>query len=439
MGVIKHANHISSYPKLVLPQLLQNEIAKQPPQKLPTKPFNLALIIEPKFKFTQEDIIIMTKLENENRKKDIQLYLEKRGYFKFKKEKEELELFEKGQDLIREINADKTKTFNLEEFKKTGISIGLDLNLPVKPKYPHKPEKFQIDTTYTKDASSISFKGILFLSAVICTIIFLFIEKNNGREWFLLMYAVFVFLYSFGVESVFEEDFWVSKFQKTIKYNKEYIDMREKDGQVGFENRLANYTNVLLPNYENDTKNYQNKIEQQIKELNEKFPLIARQIWLQAMVTNSNVVSQGNSSNTGVTLHKLVTRLALLYPNNLKVGMKFMNFQSEINLIFNNKIWINIEVDEPYNRDTRQETHFIGSNDEKRDSIFTDNNWFVLRFSESQVSYALSECVAIVQELVQFTQNGNTQQLVNLTQLSKGIETLCWTKEEARMMAMNEE
>jgi hypothetical protein len=81
----------------------------------------------------------------------------------------------------------------------------------------------------------------------------------------------------------------------------------------------------------------------------------------------------------------------------------------------------------------------VGSNDEKRDSVFAKNNWFVLRFTESQVNYALSECISIVQELVQFTQSGNTQHLINLTQLSRSIEVLCWTKEEARLMAMNEE
>ena len=63
----------------------------------------------------------------------------------------------------------------------------------------------------------------------------------------------------------------------------------------------------------------------------------------------------------------------------------------------------------------------------------------MLRFTENQVNYALSECVAIVQELVHFTQSGNTQHLINLTQLSKGIETLCWTKEEARIIALNNE
>jgi hypothetical protein len=40
---------------------------------------------------------------------------------------------------------------------------------------------------------------------------------------------------------------------------------------------------------------------------------------------------------------------------------------------------------------------------------------------------------------VQFTQNGNTQHFINLTQLSRSIEIICWTKEEAGLMAMNEE
>lgn len=441
IGVIKHANHISSYPKLVLPKLLQNEIAKQPPLL-----FDYESLRESKSLFSyiesnisSEDWSVMIKLLNENRKKELSEYIAKKGLNSYFDLKTEIKKLEEERDSIKGFNADKTKTLNFIEFKSIGSSIGLDFSMPAQPKYPNKPSLAKANTTFTKDVYSITFKFFLVLTAIVSIVIFINIKWTGFKEWLFFFHALMVFLYMLSEGSWFDTDTWIYKYQKNISFDRKEVERIVNENQNKHEQNVLNYTNVLLPKYKNELTKYDNKIAQQIKDLNEAFPFIARQIWLQAMVTSSNVVSQGNSSNTGEALQKLVSRLALLYPNNLKVDMKFLNFQSEINLIFNNKIWINIEVNEPYNRETRQETHFIGSNDEKRDGIFTDNNWFVLRFSESQVSYVLSECIAIVQELVKFTQNGNTQHLINLTQLSKGIETLCWTKEEARLMAMNED
>lgn len=83
----------------------------------------------------------------------------------------------------------------------------------------------------------------------------------------------------------------------------------------------------------------------------------------------------------------------------------------------------NIEVDEPYNRDTKFKW-LIGSDSEKRDVICSENNLFVLRFTESQVTYALSECVSIV-KLVLFTQrSANTQHLLNIRSIKKHRSSL---------------
>ena len=103
---------------------------------------------------------------------------------------------------------------------------------------------------------------------MICTIIFAFVEKNDGLEWFLLIYAIFVFLYSFGVESVFEENFWVAKYQKTISYSKEEIEKRDKTEQVYYEERISHYNNVLIPSYNDEHTKYNNKISQKEKDLN---------------------------------------------------------------------------------------------------------------------------------------------------------------------------
>jgi hypothetical protein len=437
-GFIRSCNHIDSYPKLALPCSLLNEIGKQPPQKIKNDDV-IIFNFEQRFQFTPKQLNIIDQLNKENKKVELSRYYDEIGFTKYINAKKKREQKEKEEKLILQINSDRSKTYSLEEFKELGSTIGLNFTLPIKPQYPYKPEKRKVDTTYMKDTQSITFNAILFLSAVISTIIFAFIEKNNGREWFLMMYAVFVFLYAFGTQSVFNADFWRTKNYSKRSYDKLEIERLENQSKAWHAQDLANYSKVLLPKFEKELKIYEETKDRQIKDLNEAFPLIARQMWLKAMVANTNVFSPGNSTNNGTLVKNLVARLGLQYPKYLKVNTKVFDIQSDIILNIDNKIYINIEIDEPYNRETRQETHFVGSNDEKRDSVFAKNNWFVLRFTESQVNYALSECISIVEELVQFTQSGNTQHLINLMQLSKGIETLCWSKEEARLMAMNED
>ncbi len=442
IGIIKNSNNTGSYPKLLLPLSLQNEVEKQPPLELPEK----LRYFQTRFQHTKEDFEIINRLSNQKSYKELNDYCEKRGINDFdKKKRKEKEVYEKREqerNNILNINADKTKTFSLEQFIKFGSVLGLELDQPVEPINPNKPKKSTIETTFEKDASSITINAVFVLSAVISTIIFAFIEKNDGLEWFLLIYAIFVFFafVVFAVDSVFKENFWVAKYQKTLSYSKEEIEKRDKTEQVYYEERLTYYNNVLLPSYNDEFTKYKNKISQQEKDLNEAFPLIARQMWLHAMYSNYINFNSGTPKETSVGIQKLVARLALLYPQILKVGLKFPDsLQTAILLHINNRVIINIEVDEPYNRVTRQETNFIGSDSEKRDIICSEKNLFVLRFTESQVTYALSECVSIVQELVMFTQSANTQHLLNIREVSKSIEVLCWTKEVARLMAMYEE
>ncbi len=456
IGIIKNANHTGSYPKLALPHSLQNEVGKQPPHELPDESMFEGLSFSSNFQFTRNDVEIISKLKNENRNKELLDYFEKCGFNKFQRDKEAYEKRQKEKEIKKQINSDATKTFSLEQFIQFGDLIGCELSISKAPYKPRVPEKKKVLEATKKEELSFKMKfksmttSLFFIViAVIFLLTFWFMDKSGVGVlffWPTLFFGVIgmIFLFFLLVQLLEMKNILIEKAKVISKKNRLSVIQDRKRLEAKHEREyqedLAFYNNELLPQYLKEHNAYENKMYKQIKDLNESFPLIARQIWLQAMVTNSNVVSPGISSSTGIAVQKLVARLALLYPQNLKVDLKILNFfQSKIILHVNKYIYINIEVDEPYNRITRKETHFIGSDTEKRDIICAENNWFVLRFTESQVNYALSECIAIVQELVKFTENGNTQHLINLTQLSKSIETLCWTKEEARFMAMNEE
>jgi hypothetical protein len=62
---------------------------------------------------------------------------------------------------------------------------------------------------------------------------------------------------------------------------------------------------------------------------------------------------------------------------------------------YENKVFIDIEIDEPYSFTTKQATHFIGTDDD-RNFEFLYNNWFVIRFTEEQVIRYPEKCCEFI-------------------------------------------
>lgn len=82
---------------------------------------------------------------------------------------------------------------------------------------------------------------------------------------------------------------------------------------------------------------------------------------------------------------------------NRKVNFNTFSYFPDISFIdINLKIYIDIEIDEPYSR-SGELTHYIESvRDSTRDNMFQQNGWHILRFSEKQILYHPSACVSIL-------------------------------------------
>ena len=394
-SIINEANHINSYPKLTLPLALSNEIAKSPQYEF--------------FSINPEDIKEDLLYENENKNENNQLiaqkiesdYIEyKNNDFLFnqnlfghsKKDNDDfihrilkdnklyLEREErlKLNEQISVLNQDKTKTFSLEQFVQLGSLIGYNLFVPKPPKSPRIPKKENLPVESKKE-DKVSKEGLKnFLIALMLTalgLLFIYVWKYVmpiGGAYVLLFWPAIVFI-PIGFVSLLYVFFILYKslanlFTITKAKKKKLLVIQERKSleaknEREYQEDLAFYNNELLPQYEKEYKTYETKRNKQVKVLNEAFPLIAQQIWLQAMVANTNVFSPGNSTNNGTLVKNLVARLGLQYPEHLIVNTKVFDFQSEIILNIDNKICINIEIDEPFNRETSQETHFVGSND----------------------------------------------------------------------------
>lgn len=80
----------------------------------------------------------------------------------------------------------------------------------------------------------------------------------------------------------------------------------------------------------------------------------------------------------------------------------------------NKNIFINIEIDEPYDGWLGSPTHCIGDND-LRDDFFTKRGWIVIRFAEIQVHLEPIECCALIAKLIHSVDNTFTSDLLNVS------------------------
>lgn len=94
--------------------------------------------------------------------------------------------------------------------------------------------------------------------------------------------------------------------------------------------------------------------------------------------------------------------------NNVHMLIPNFNKPYEPDIVLYDKnlnIYIDIEIDEPYDGYYRYPTHFINPDDEVkqdniRDLFFTESGWIVIRFTEKQVHCQVNECIAYIKNVL---------------------------------------
>lgn len=79
----------------------------------------------------------------------------------------------------------------------------------------------------------------------------------------------------------------------------------------------------------------------------------------------------------------------------------------------NKNIFINIEIDEPYDGWERTPTHCIGD-DDTRDNFFTQRGWIVIRLAEIQVHHAPVNCCALIAKVISEIDSSFESELLNM-------------------------
>lgn len=104
---------------------------------------------------------------------------------------------------------------------------------------------------------------------------------------------------------------------------------------------------------------------------------------------------------------EMTNNVHMIIPNfNKPYEPDIVLFDKKINL------YIDIEIDEPYDGYYRYPTHFIDpeveiKQDNIRDLFFTESGWVVIRFTEKQVHCQAFECIDFIRNVVNSLYNGN--------------------------------
>ncbi len=94
-------------------------------------------------------------------------------------------------------------------------------------------------------------------------------------------------------------------------------------------------------------------------------------------------------------------------------------------------IFINIEIDEPYDGWMRTPTHCIGEND-LRDEFFTKRGWIVIRFAEIQIHLEPQKCCAYIAKVIHSVDSTFNSDLLNETNPKENFQ---WDNLQAKKWA----
>lgn len=214
------------------------------------------------------------------------------------------------------------------------------------------------------------------------------------------------------------------------------IDELTKTAKIKYQQDLISYRK-LKEEYDHKLIEFNQKLNLQATLLDKYANLIVPTIFKRILITYPNFKECENPPQRGKSEDMLFYSLMKEFPSYVKMD-KVLGYYAPDLIVHNGcSTPIDLEIDEPYELRTRKEIHYRGCGDEDRNNFFTSNDWFVLRFSENQIKSHLNECVKIVKALVYFIEWGDTSQLCEIEDILNEIKESRWTKEQARMLAID--
>ncbi|MEL6562516.1 MAG: hypothetical protein AAFQ94_30380 [Bacteroidota bacterium] len=217
-----------------------------------------------------------------------------------------------------------------------------------------------------------------------------------------------------------------------------YRLLRKQSENAEYENQLnkadSEYSQEVHK-YEQQYKSYQDALEyqktlQRIVSTNDgdlQKSLVLKEIYdrLKVVMTESSDTKNGVTESHFYSLLKAKYRHRII--RNKKIGIYTPDFIYHDNL---RQIYIDIEIDEPYDLLSGIPIHYQGK-DTERDDFFVGINWVVLRFSEYQIFKHEQGCLQCIENVIKLFEYGET------TWNSVVKEDERWTFEMAEIMEQN--
>ena len=100
-------------------------------------------------------------------------------------------------------------------------------------------------------------------------------------------------------------------------------------------------------------------------------------------------------------LHASLTGICISDNFHLRIPGRYAPYEPDI-VLFDEEInlYIDVEIDEPYDGYNRLVTHITEGSDAIRDVFFKESGWVVVRFSEKQVHFYSGECIRMLENII---------------------------------------
>jgi len=285
-------------------------------------------------------------------------------------------------------------------------------SLPLNPKKPSFPSKPPYPNLYKEIQKKKLCKGsLLFVLNVFVLFILVTLAYSINSHVAGLIIAPFIFLLLFsaivlGSVTYFSKDGRYDITYKTVpmnvleskrvlyKYEQDYNSLLKK-----YHYDLDVYNNNYKI-YETDLEYYHNEKSDLTNKINKlKKGFLSKVLSEYLYATKQPIRNDDNNVLKGKTeIYFLENYLLPEFKNKIQINTSVGGINSYCpDFVYNDgELYIDIEIDEPYDYVNKKPIHYVGSNDESRNCFFSENNWFVLRFAEKQIQDSPNDCIDFI-------------------------------------------
>lgn len=340
--------------------------------------------------------------------------------------------------------SEKQEALERETIKYFGLKKPIEPNKPKHPNAPIKPEHevtLSSEAVYKRRNRYENFGCFMILvSSFFYMMLLEFIYSKfieiSGIEGGVFFFGILLFG---GFFLIFKK---LSRFEWGLKATRTLTKKELKEANHDYQLKASEYAIECL-DYEERIKKFHYDQSTYLKalsvfnnDLKSKTQLFVKRKYLDYLKPQSHPSRlEGQTLKGRTEINFLENHLLPTFHDKIKINMG-LGYRSPFipDFVFDDgDLCIDIEIDEPYDVSERKPIHYIGSDDDKRNTFFLDKNWFVLRFAEEQIIKYPEKCVAAIKLLVKTIKELNTSHYnsVSLQRIKR------WTYEEAFLMAKN--